>query len=291
MIKSILLMIISALGFAIVQSIAKFLGPTVSPWAKALYRSLIGLIFLLLYFFIYRKKIVLKNVPILFIRGFTGALSLIFVFWTIDIYDLSHATLYLYTYPIFAPLFSSVFYKEKFHAIYLIPIILSISGVYFIADPTGFSFSYKDIIGLSSGILAGIAISSLKHLRKTDSPENIYLCFCLISSIVCFIGIIFKSDQYLSIPRSNDLPVYLIWILLISLGLFATAAQLSMTIAYKSLSTTVGTIISLLTLPVVTFIAIIFFKEAFPVYLIIGGILIFISALSVTLIKRYIIKT
>jgi drug/metabolite transporter (DMT)-like permease len=58
-----------------------------------------------------------------------------------------------------------------------------------------------------------------------------------------------------------------------------------MTAAYRSLSTVVGTVISLLTMPMVTTVAILIFDEPFRWTILFGGILIFLSAISVTLLK------
>ncbi|MBN2546883.1 MAG: EamA family transporter, partial [Spirochaetes bacterium] len=96
-IKSIITMTLSAVGFALVQSSVKFLGPSVSSWTKAFYRGLFGFVFLIIWLFIIRKKPVFNNKFLLVVRGIAGAFGLVFSFWAIDLVDLSHATIYLYT--------------------------------------------------------------------------------------------------------------------------------------------------------------------------------------------------
>jgi drug/metabolite transporter (DMT)-like permease len=286
--KGLILMFLSTIGFSIVQAIVKYLDASVSSWAKGFYRSAFGLLFLIIWMIIAGKGIKFHNIKVLITRGLFGGLSLAFSFWTIELLSLSHATLYLYIYPMFAPLFAMFFYKEKFRILSMIPLAAAMIGVYFVASPDrGFMFSYKDIIGISGGIFAGIAISSLKELRKTDTSENIYFFFCSAGLIICLLGVLFRNDQYIAAPLNNIFSPAVVWILLIFMGLISTVSQLLMTEAYKSLSTATGSIISLLTMPIVTVVAILAFKENFKLTTLFGGVLIFLSAIGVTLISKY----
>ncbi len=285
-IKYIIFMIFSAIGFSIVQSSVRYLGPSVSSYTKAFYRSLFGLIFLLIWMIITKKKLVFSNKPVLLLRGFMGGLSLVFSFWCIDIYDLSHATFYLYTFPIFAPFFSSLFFREKFKLIYIVPLFISIIGIFFISSINGFTLTYKDLIGLASGISAGIAISTLKELRKTNEAETVYFAFTFISIIVCTLGIIFQKNQYWAFPLTANFNIWNILVILILIGFVSTVAQVLMTTSYKALSTTLASILSILTMPIVTLIAIFIFKEKCNMLNIFGGILIFIAAITIAIIDN-----
>lgn len=279
-------MIFSSLGFCIVQALVKYLDTSVSSWTKAFYRSFFGIIFLLIWMLYKRKKFVFNNKPILFVRGFAGGLSLAFSFWCIDTYDLAHATFYLYTFPIFAPIFSALFFKENFKLAYIIPLITAFAGIVLNSSINEFSFSHKDIIGLLSGITAGIAISTLKTLRKTNDAEIIYFSFTFISIFVCILGIIFQKEQYFLFPVTTVFSFTQAFVLLLLIGFFATISQVLMTTSYKTLSTALASILSLLTMPIVTVIAIFIFKEQCHILNLIGGLLIFLSGIAVALIDN-----
>jgi len=281
-IKSIITMSLSAVGFAVVQSIVKFLGPSVSSWTKAFYRSFFGFIFLLLWLLIIKMKPVFNNKFLLLVRGLAGAMGLVFSFWAIDLVDLSHATIYLYSFPVYATIFSSLIYRNPFKLWYILPLMLSFTGVIIIASPGNYTFTFGDIIGISSGIVSGIAVSTIRELHKTDKAENIYFSFTFISIIFCAIGIGLKEDQTWTINELRNIPVYAVFILLIFTGLIATVSQLFMTWSYKHLDVHTGSILQLLTMPIVTFIAIVIFKEPFKMNTIWGGIMIFAAAAIVS---------
>ena len=110
--KGIVMMVSSAFCFCLVQSLVKYLGPSVDSWAKAFFRGVFGLIALIIWITLTKKTLSFNNKKILFLRGFTGSIALLLSFWNIDLLGLSLANLYLYTFPVFAPLFSTLFYKR-----------------------------------------------------------------------------------------------------------------------------------------------------------------------------------
>jgi len=283
-------MIVSAIGFSVIQGTTKYLGDSVGAWTKAFYRSFFGIIFLVIWLVAANKKIVFNNIPVLLSRGIFGGLSLAFSFLAIDILDLSRATFYLYTYPIIAPFFASLFFKERFKALYVIPLIISCFGIFFISSINDFSFSYKDIIGVASGLFAGIAISTLKELRKTNEAESIYFCFCFISIIVCALGAFYFNESFFKFNIISGFSFKGIWIFLILVGALATVSQLFMTYSYKNLSTTLASILSLFTMPLSVLYGVFIFKEKVGALSIFGGLLIFASAVISGLVEKDIIR-
>jgi len=288
-IQAVILLFVSVLGFAAVQSIVKFIGPSVTSWAKAFYRSLFGFIFLAIWMIIKRHKYDFNNYLLLILRGVSGTLSLICVFWAIDLIDLSHATFYLYTYPVFAPLFSSIIFKEKFKKIYFIPILLSLIGLYLLISPENNALSIYDLFGILSGIFAGFAISCVKELRKINQSEDIYFFFCVAAIVFSFFAILIKKDQSFVIFSFPGKSVYFTVVILIVLGFFATVAQVTMTEAYKYVPTAFGSVVSLLTMPIVAVIAIVYFKEPFTYETVFGGVIIFTSAILATYFYKKIV--
>lgn len=274
-------MILSALGFAIVQSLIKFLGPNLGAWLKAFYRSFFGLITLVLWMVLTQNKPRFNNIKLLVLRGVAGGLAMGFMFWAIELIELSRSVLYLYTYPVYTTLFSAIFFKEKFKPWILIPLAGAIGGIVLITDPQGFTLSLGDVVGILSGIFAGFATSSVRELRKTDKPESIYLSFSMIALLVCALVVTFKPGEGWLFSMTGNYDSWFIWLILLLIGTAATAAQLWMTTAYCCLSAATGSIISLVTVPLVVMVSIVVFNESLKLFTVLGGVLIFISTVIV----------
>lgn len=279
-------MLVSVFFFALVNTLVKFIGPDVTSWTKAFYRSLFGLIALVSWLLFKKKPITLNNLPLLLFRGIIGGIALGLTFWTLELKGLSISIFYLNTYPIFAPLFSALVFKEKFERWLIIPLVIASVGIYILTDPLKNTLSLGDVTGILSGLCAGIAIASVRELSKTNKSEVIYLSFAIVAIPVSFIAISLLPDQTFRISLSRNIPYSVIWISLIGIGISATIAQLLMTEAYQSLSTQKGSLIGLVQVPVIAGIAFILFKEPFTWSILIGGTLIGCSTLITILSKR-----
>ncbi len=271
-------MLLSVVGFSCLQTLVKLVGPSVYGWTKAFYRSVFGLAFLVIWKTATGSGIRIVNKPLVILRGVAGGLALSFSFLAIDMVDLSRATLYLYIYPIFAPLFSSLLFKERLLPRTLIPLVVASVGVVLVSDIKSLSFTPGDLIGIASGILAGVGIAAVRELRKTDTPEDIYLGFLIVSLVVCGVGTTLSQAGSWAVPRDSAFPAWLVWLLLVMIGAAATFGQLFMSYAYRVLPTATGSLVSLLVMPIVTVIAILFFGESMSPATVIGGIMIFGSA-------------
>src|SRR5436309_1789070 len=102
-------MLLSTVAFAGMGLVTKLLPPAVGSAEKVFFRSLIGLIILPIVFYASGKPM---GRPVnklgLMARGLFGALSLMCFFYAIEKSGLVKATLYCYTYPIFAVIFAWV---------------------------------------------------------------------------------------------------------------------------------------------------------------------------------------
>jgi len=277
-------MLLSVLGLTVMQSLVRYLGASVSPWTKAFYRSLFTVVFILAWMLIRGEKIRFNNWPLLLIRGLAGAVAMTFFFWTIDLIGLLTATLYLYVYPVFAILFAVLLFKERFSLWILVPLGAAIAGLYLIVNPTFEDFSLGHGIGLATALLGGVARAALRQLRKSDSPSNIVILFMSLAVVLSGIGATLMPGQSWSFTPSPNLNFRTIWILLVAIALFSALSHILVTIAYRSLSTAVASIMTMLILPITAVIAVFYFREALTVYKIVGGLLITAAGIGVSLI-------
>jgi drug/metabolite transporter (DMT)-like permease len=277
-------MLLSVLALAVMQSLARYLGPSVSSWTKTFYRSLFTVLFVLAWMFIRKEKIRFNNWPLLLVRGLAGAITITFFFWTIDLIGLLSATLYLYVYPVFAIFFAVLLFKERFSPWILLPLGAALAGLYLIVNPGFQGFSLGHGIGLATAVLGGIARAALRQLRKTDSPSNIVILFMALAMVFSGIGVFLLPNQSWRFNPSADLGVAAIWPLLMAIGLFSALTHILVTVAFRSLSTATASIMTMLNLPIVALIAVLYFHEPLTANKIAGGLLITAAGIGVSLI-------
>jgi drug/metabolite transporter (DMT)-like permease len=277
-------MLLSVLAVSVMQSLARYLGPSVSSWTKTFYRSLFTVLFVLAWMFIRKEKIRFNNWPLLLVRGLAGAITITFFFWTIDLIGLLSATLYLYVYPVFAIFFAVLLFKERFSPWILLPLGAALAGLYLIVNPGFQGFSLGHGIGLATAVLGGIARAALRQLRKTDSPSNIVILFMALAMVFSGIGVFLLPNQSWRFNPSADLGVAAIWPLLMAIGLFSALTHILVTVAFRSLSTATASIMTMLNLPIVALIAVLYFHEPLTANKIAGGLLITAAGIGVSLI-------
>jgi len=274
----------SVLGLAVMQSLARYLGASVSSWTKTFYRSLFTVVFILAWMLIRREKIRFNNRPLLLMRGLAGAAAITFFFWTIDLIGLLTATLYMYVYPVFAILFAVILFKERFSWWLLPPLGAAIAGLYLIVNPGFEGFSIGHGIGLASALFGGLARAALRQLRKSDSPGNIVILFMGIAVVLSGIGVTLIPGQSWRFSPSTTFTLPAIWILLVAIALFSAQAHILVTIAFRGLSTASASIMTMLILPVTAVIAVLFFHETLTPCKVAGGLLITAAGIGVSLI-------
>jgi drug/metabolite transporter (DMT)-like permease len=276
-------MLSSVFTFTLMQSLARYLGPTVSSWTKTFYRCLFSTGFVFLWMIINKRKWSFNNIPLLLVRSITGAVAIAFFFWTIDLVSLIRATLYAYSYPVFAIVFAATFYKEKFFLWMLVPLLCALGGLYLIVNPTLDGFSVGDIIGISGGIFGGIARATVRELRKTDSPADVVLFFMFATTVLTAFVIILLPSQDWHITVTPRLGIIEIWAILIGIGFFSAVSHALMTAAFRRLSTAVGSIMTILIIPATAVVAATCFHESLRLREISGGIMIIASVIVISL--------
>jgi drug/metabolite transporter (DMT)-like permease len=160
-----------------------------------------------------------------------------------------------------------------------IAIITAFIGLYLIViPPEGIvSISGMDILALSSGLLSGWAILSIKKLHETDSSRAILFSQCLFGLMIAIVP---------SYREGYSFPVEA-WAILIIIGVIAAVAQLQMTHAYKFVGATEGSLISILNPVLNVFLGVIFFKEPLTLRASLGCAIVLACCLYASIPGRY----
>lgn len=126
-----------------------------------------------------------NNFKYLIIRSVAGVLAFSCYVISVTKIPLVNATLLNNTAPVFIPLITLFWLKNKIDEKIWWGISIGFIGIIFIIKPSeGMLFRSGDLFGLAAGILLAMAYVALKILTKTESNITIIFYYSLISSIL-----------------------------------------------------------------------------------------------------------
>lgn len=168
-------------------------------------------------------KVPKGNFKYLFIRAFSGTAGLMCNFYAIDNLNISDASMLNKLSPFFATIFSIFVLKEVANKIEWLAIILAFTGALFVVKPSFNLDSFPAVIGVLSGLGAGLAYAYVRKLSKNGVKGPIIVfAFSLFSCAITLPKILFDYT-YMA-------PGQIIFLLLA--GIAATGGQFSITAAY-----------------------------------------------------------
>jgi len=175
---------LSAIIFSFADILTKHLSSFFSPTQIAFARFLIG--GAILWPILSSRGISLRGnqTRILVLRGLFGTLSFFCLLKSIAMIPLSNAIVLHYTFPLFAALFSFLFFKIALEKGEIILILIGLIGIYIFTNPDIHSFNNGYLFGFLSGCIGGLAMVLAHKARQTNSPFVIYFYFCLIGGMI-----------------------------------------------------------------------------------------------------------
>lgn len=223
-IKGILLIILSAFGFAMMSAFVKLSGDLPS-MQKAFFRNIIS--FLIAFgMILYHKESFFgrrENQKLLLMRSTLGTLGVILNFYAIDYLILSDANMLNKLSPFFVILFCAIFLKEKLQLTHIAIIAVGFLGSLLIIKPAFNIDTIPYIAGLLSAIFAGSAYTCVRAIGNREKHYTIVFYFSCFSVVTIFPFMI----------ASYTPMTILQFTYLILAGIFATIGQFSVTLAYK----------------------------------------------------------
>ncbi len=271
------MMFYSAVLFSIMAVMVKALSSSVPAAEIIFFRAIISIAIIIGMIAMKKVKFMIKEKGKAAFRGIMGGISLVLYFNAITLTSVSNAVLLSYTSPIFASIFSNIYLKEKLTKEMASFIVCAFLGMFLI-----FQFDYTllnigDLLALISGITSGIALVSIRELRKTESSWMIVLSFVFFGTIFSM----FSLKGNVVLPGASTL------IILLMIGFLGTAGQLFQTYAFKLCSTALGGVISMSSVVITMMLGIFIFHDYLTLNMIIGAILIFVSATFFSLKEQY----
>ena len=200
-------------------------------------------------------------------RGLIGATSVYFFFRGITMLGLGKGTILNYTYPVFAALLAPLMLKEKLSWDVVAAVLVSFVGIALVVNPGRIdTIGVEELLALLGGVLSGVAVVAIKKLRETDTPYVIYLAQCIFGLFV--VGWPTFTSSFAFGGR--------IWLVLLGVGVLATAAQLAMTWAYKHVPATEGSLLAFLVPVLNVLLGVIVFGEKMHAATLAGSALVLV---------------
>ena len=221
------------------------------------YRSLVGLAVIYAIIRHQRLPLATKYWKMHLWRGLSGFVSLTLYFYAISRLPLATAVTLNYTSPLFLALLTTLVLKERAHWPLVAAIGLGFIGVVLLLKPT---FNHDQLsaglIGLTSGLLAGIAYFNVKRLGEIGEPEwRVVFYFSLVCAAGAGMGMLLNTFHGVN---SENL------LILLGLGTTATLAQLAMTRALGKGKTLVSGSLAYSTVAFASLFGIVLWGEILP---------------------------
>ena len=137
---------------------------------------------------------------------------------------------------------------------------------------------HRDLAGLASGLVAGMAATSMRALHRSDSGWMIFLAFCVFGTMTSG-GVTLISGNYVA-PDATE------WILLAAIGLAGTGAHLCLTAGFKYLDVPTVGALEMGAAPLTAVTAWLFLSEGMSALTIGGGVLLLAGGLHLALTTR-----
>lgn len=162
---------------------------------------------------------------LLFMRGALGFVGLSCYFWAVTKLPLGDASVIMHTNPLFVGVFAALFLGERWRGAELVAVVLGLSGVALIAQPSFVFGGEARLDGLAVGVamlgavVAASAYTSVRALSGVEHPMVVVFYFPLVATPL---AIPWAAMDWLW-------PTPLEWCLLLGVGVATQIAQVFMT--------------------------------------------------------------
>ncbi|MEK6901746.1 MAG: DMT family transporter [Nanoarchaeota archaeon] len=238
------------------------------------FRVFIPVILLLAYFSWKKIKLFQGNYKIMLIASGLNAARMFLYFFAYLYTSIGNAVIILFTWPIFATIFSAVFLKEKVSKKTASLIGVAFLGIIIMYMNKEISFGNKDFIGTAAMLLSAIifsitAVIFKKELKNYTKTETIFYQN-LVGAIV-FLPFIFINKPIPTIAQTGVASLYGFLVGIVAFLLFF--------FALKKLKMSHYSLFTYWEVPAALIFSAIFFKEVITLNMIIGGGFILVAGL------------
>lgn len=276
--RGILLTLGSVVFFALMAVLVKAI-PNVSSYQTTFFRFAIGvgIIGILSLFGVINLKF--NDKKNLFWRGLVGSIAVYLFYLAILKLGVGKGSVYIYSYPIFATLFSMLILKEKVEPIKFVVIFISFAGLVLLTVGGGKAsmagMGIYELIAIAGSVITGLAVVFVKKLHDSDNSYAIFFSQCIVG----FWMFIVPSGATQAKGNMTEL------LLLMLVGIVATIGQLFMTEGYRYVNVATGSLLQSM-VPVFNLISgWLIFHELFTTIELTGAFVIVSSCFALVIIN------
>lgn len=273
--KGIILVLLSAVTFSLSTVFAKYITSTSSIHGieVSFVRFLIGFIISSGYIIVHKMSIRPNNILLVLTRAVSNTVAVILFFVGVQYTTVTNANMLNMTYPVFVFVLAPLFNKERIVKINFLYLMITLVGAYCVILPNYSSINVGDVYSFLSAIISAIAVVALRESRKHDSTSIILFHLMSIGLVINGIAMI----PVFAIPDGVT-SVYMVLS-----GLCAYFGQAFFTAGFKFIDATSGSILSSSRIFIAACMGIYFFNDSFAANIIMGGLLITIALVGVSL--------
>lgn len=278
--KGIFFMLISSLGFSFMAVSIKYVSD-IPLFEKIFFRNLVSL-FVALWGMRHMKSFSVLlgqkgNRMYLLGRSVAGLLGVITNFYAIAHLPLANANILNKLSPFVVLFLSAYFLKEKIRKIQIAGFFISFFGVMLIIKPTLDFDILPSLSALASAVCAGTAYTFVRTLgNRKENPSTIVFVFSLISVLGIFPFMMLNYVQ----PTLKE------FLILLSIGVFATFGQFGLTYAYKYSKASEVSIYTYSSIIFTVILGFLFFGEIPDMLTVIGGLIVIAVAIKLYFVFR-----
>lgn len=224
--KQAIVCIISAAFFFALMNLFVKLSGDLPVWQKSMFRNLVAM-FIALFVVIKDRtslRIEKKNYLPMAIRCIAGTVGVICNFYAIGKLNIADASMLNKLSPFFAIIFSIFILKEKPKKIEWITIIVAFIGALFVIKPTFNMESFPAMMGMLSGMGAGLAYACVRKLGTNGVSGPVIVFFFSMFSCLSVLPCVIATYEPMTFAQLA---------FLILAGLSAAGGQFSITAAYS----------------------------------------------------------
>ncbi len=276
--KGIICILLAAFFFACMNLFIRLAGD-INFVEKSFFRNLVAAIFA---FILLRKKKIkfdMKGEKLgVLARCFFGTMGVFCNFYAVDHLNISDASLLNKLSPFFAIICSYFVLKETIKPYQLGCVILAFIGAVCVLKPFGEAIElFPALIGLSSGLFAGVAYTFLrKSTSRGVAGPVVVLAFSIFSCVAALPYSVVNFDK----PSLYQLAMMLLC------GLSAAGGQFAITAAYTKAPASEIAVYDYAKIPFAALLGFLFLSQMPDKWSFVGYIIIFVASLLKTLIGR-----
>ena len=221
-----------------------------------------------------KKYFKIKNKKIMSLRSVAGLLGLSFWYLSVVHLDISKALALSQVMPIFICILSIIFLGEKVGVFRWTAILVGLSGAVIIINPESENWYNVGLLYIFLGtIFASIMFVALRQLGMTENPVATAFWYNLFGSTIF-------SVYCLSTLSINDISRE-IWVVLIIIGVMASAQQISMALSHTYANASSLAPVHYTTIPIGAVIGVVVFNETIDLNFLVGTLFIVGSTLFI----------